>query len=88
MFQLLGGNVTSRDHPIEKLFRDAEAALIEDGENCVPAMRLGLPCQQLYAEGSGRSCAGLCAKAIPGGRCHRGSLQRRVRPARYLLRLA
>jgi acyl-CoA dehydrogenase len=50
-FQLFGGNGTSREYPIEKLFRDAKAALIEDGENYVLTMRLGLLAQQLYAEG-------------------------------------
>lgn len=50
-FQLFGGNATSREYPIEKLFRDAKAALIEDGENYVLTMRFGLLCQQLYAEG-------------------------------------
>jgi len=49
--QLFGGNGTSREYPIEKLFRDARAALIEDGENYVLTMRLGVLAQQLYAEG-------------------------------------
>jgi acyl-CoA dehydrogenase len=49
--QLFGGAGTSREFPVEKLFRDARAALIEDGENYVLTMRLGLLCQQLYAEG-------------------------------------
>lgn len=49
--QLFGGNGTSREYPIEKIFRDARAALIEDGENYVITMRVGLLCQQLYAEG-------------------------------------
>jgi len=31
--------------------RDTQAALIEDGENRVLTMRLGLLAQQLYAEG-------------------------------------
>jgi alkylation response protein AidB-like acyl-CoA dehydrogenase len=50
-FQLFGGSGTSREYPIEKLFRDARAALIEDGENTVLTMRLGILAQQLYAEG-------------------------------------
>ena len=50
-FQLFGGAGTSRAYPIEKLFRDARAAMIEDGENYVLTMRLGLLAQQLYAEG-------------------------------------
>jgi acyl-CoA dehydrogenase len=49
--QLFGGAGTSREYPIEKLFRDARAAQIEDGENYVITMRVGLLCQQLYAEG-------------------------------------
>jgi acyl-CoA dehydrogenase len=31
--QLMGANGLSRDYPVEKLLRDARAALIEDGEN-------------------------------------------------------
>lgn len=50
-FQLFGGAGTSREYPIEKLFRDARVALIEDGENNVLTMRLGTLAQQLYAEG-------------------------------------
>ena len=49
--QLFGGAGTSREYPIERLYRDARAALIEDGENYVLTMRLGLLAQQLYAEG-------------------------------------
>lgn len=49
--QLFGGAGTSREYPIEKIFRDARSALIEDGENYVITMRVGLLCQQLYAEG-------------------------------------
>lgn len=54
-FQLLGGNATSREYPVEKLFRDAKAALIEDGENYVLTMRLGLLCQQLFEQGWARN---------------------------------
>jgi alkylation response protein AidB-like acyl-CoA dehydrogenase len=50
-FQLYGGAGTSREYPIEKLFRDARVALIEDGENTVLTMRLGVLAQQLYAQG-------------------------------------
>ena len=50
-FQLFGGAATSREDPIEKLFRDARVALIEDGENRVLTMRLGVLAQQLYADG-------------------------------------
>lgn len=49
--QLYGGAGTSREYPVEKIFRDARAALIEDGENYVLTMRLGLLAQQLFAEG-------------------------------------
>ncbi|RJP71089.1 MAG: acyl-CoA dehydrogenase [Candidatus Abyssobacteria bacterium SURF_17] len=31
--QLLGGNGLSREYPVERIFRDARAALIEDGDN-------------------------------------------------------
>ncbi|GGO85297.1 acyl-CoA dehydrogenase [Marinobacterium nitratireducens] len=50
-FRLFGGNGTTLEYPIEKLARDTQAALIEDGENRVLTMRLGLLAQQLYAEG-------------------------------------
>ncbi len=33
--QLFGGNGTSREYPIEKIFRDARASMIEDGCNYV-----------------------------------------------------
>jgi len=33
--QIFGGNGLSREYPIEKIFRDARASLIEDGENNV-----------------------------------------------------
>lgn len=49
--QLFGGAGTSREYPVEKLFRDTRSALIEDGENKVLTMRLGFLAQQLYAEG-------------------------------------
>ncbi len=50
-FQLFGGNATSREYPIEKLFRDTRVAQIEDGENYVLSMRFGKLAQDLYAEG-------------------------------------
>jgi acyl-CoA dehydrogenase len=53
--QLFGGAGTSREYPIERIYRDARAALIEDGENYVLTMRLGLLAQQLYAEGWART---------------------------------
>jgi alkylation response protein AidB-like acyl-CoA dehydrogenase len=49
--QLFGGNGLTLEYPIEKLYRDTRAALIEDGENKVLTMRLGFLAQQLYAEG-------------------------------------
>jgi alkylation response protein AidB-like acyl-CoA dehydrogenase len=49
--QLFGGNGTSREYPIEKLFRDARSALIEDGENTLLITKVVLLAQQLYAEG-------------------------------------
>ena len=33
--QIFGGNGLSKDYPIEKMFRDARASMIEDGENNV-----------------------------------------------------
>lgn len=50
-FRLFGGAGTSREYPIEKICRDTQAAMIEDGENYIITMRVGLLCQQLYAEG-------------------------------------
>ena len=53
--QLFGGCGTSREYPIEKLFRDVRSALIEDGENRVLTMRLGALCGQLYQQGWSRN---------------------------------
>jgi acyl-CoA dehydrogenase len=53
--QLFGGNGTSREYPIEKLFRDTRSALIEDGENNILTLRLGLLASQLYQEGWARN---------------------------------
>ena len=39
--QLLGGNGLTKEYPVEKLFRDARAARIEDGENHLLAMKFG-----------------------------------------------
>lgn len=50
-FQLMGGNATTREYPIEKLFRDVRSALIEDGENYILTSRLGLLASQLYQSG-------------------------------------
>lgn len=49
--QLFGGAGTSREYPIEKIFRDCRSALIEDGENYVLTMRLGLLAGLLYEDG-------------------------------------
>ena len=49
--QLFGGSGLTREYAIEKIYRDARAALIEDGENRVLTMRLGFLAQQMYAEG-------------------------------------
>jgi acyl-CoA dehydrogenase len=39
--QLFGGNGLTKEYPVEKLFRDARAARIEDGENHLLAMKFG-----------------------------------------------
>lgn len=39
--QLMGGNGLAREYPAEKLFRDARAARIEDGENNLLTMKFG-----------------------------------------------
>jgi len=50
-FQMFGGNATSREYPIEKIFRDTSSALIEDGENYVLSLRMGGLLSQLYETG-------------------------------------
>lgn len=50
-FQLFGGNATTREFPIEKLFRDVRSALIEDGENYILTSRLGVLAGRLYQNG-------------------------------------
>ncbi|PVY79784.1 MULTISPECIES: acyl-CoA dehydrogenase family protein [Cupriavidus] len=50
-FQLFGGNGTTREYPIEKIFRDIRSALIEDGENYILTARLGGLASQLYQNG-------------------------------------
>ncbi|MEM5432794.1 acyl-CoA dehydrogenase [Cupriavidus oxalaticus] len=50
-FQLFGGNGTTREYPIEKLFRDVRSALIEDGENYLLTTRLGVLAGRLYQNG-------------------------------------
>jgi acyl-CoA dehydrogenase len=49
--QLFGGNATTREFPIEKMFRDTRSALIEDGENYVLTSRLGVLAGRLYQNG-------------------------------------
>jgi len=49
--QLFGGNGTSKEYPIEKIYRDTRAALIEDGENYMLTVRLGLTASMLYENG-------------------------------------
>jgi alkylation response protein AidB-like acyl-CoA dehydrogenase len=39
--QLLGGNGVTREYPVEKIFRDARAAMIEDGCNEILAIKGG-----------------------------------------------
>ena len=36
---IFGGNGLSKEYPIEKMFRDAKASLIEDGENSALALK-------------------------------------------------
>jgi len=50
-FQMFGGNATSREYPIDKIFRDTCSALIEDGENYVLSLRMGGLLSQLYETG-------------------------------------
>ncbi len=54
-FQLFGGVGCTREFPIEKLYRDTRAALIEDGENNVLTMRFGTLLSRLYQDGWTRS---------------------------------
>lgn len=50
-FQLFGGNGTTREFAIEKMFRDVRSALIEDGENYNLTSRLGVLAGRLYQNG-------------------------------------
>jgi acyl-CoA dehydrogenase len=45
---LFGGNGLSREYPMEKLLRDAQASLIEDGENTMLALKGGGWLSQAY----------------------------------------
>jgi len=49
--QLFGGYGLSREYPMEKLFRDARAARIEDGENHLLNMKFGFLNSLLYRAG-------------------------------------
>jgi alkylation response protein AidB-like acyl-CoA dehydrogenase len=49
--QLFGGNGLTREYPVEKLFRDARAARIEDGENHLLTMKFGHLAGLLYQNG-------------------------------------
>lgn len=46
--QLLGGNGLSREYPVEKMFRDARATMIEDGSNETLAIAVGYRVIQTY----------------------------------------
>lgn len=50
-FQLFGGNGTTREYPIEKIYRDTRSALIEDGENYILTSRFGVLASRLYRDG-------------------------------------
>ncbi|MNR53015.1 Acyl-CoA dehydrogenase [compost metagenome] len=53
--QLFGGAGLTKEYPIEKLFRDARAMQIEDGENNILQMHYGYLLSQLHQqEGWGR----------------------------------
>lgn len=49
--QLFGGYGLTREYPVEKLFRDARAARIEDGENHLLSMKFGYLTSLLYRAG-------------------------------------
>lgn len=50
--QLFGGNGVSKEYPIEKLFRDARASMIEDGSNDSLAIGIGTALlKEEYANG-------------------------------------
>ncbi|MEL7939431.1 acyl-CoA dehydrogenase family protein, partial [Pseudomonas delhiensis] len=39
--QMFGGNGLTREYPVEKIFRDARASMIEDGCNQILAIKGG-----------------------------------------------
>ncbi|ULR55015.1 acyl-CoA dehydrogenase family protein [Streptomyces deccanensis] len=49
--QLMGANGLTREYPAEKLFRDARAARIEDGENHLLTMKFGHLASLLHQDG-------------------------------------
>jgi len=50
--QIFGGNGVSKEYPIEKLFRDARASMIEDGSNDALAIGNGIALlKEEYANG-------------------------------------
>lgn len=51
--QIFGGNGLTKEYPVEKLFRDARAARIEDGENHVLTMRFGYLSSLMHRAGRG-----------------------------------
>ena len=53
--QIFGANGLTREYPMEKIVRDARAALVEDGENFFLTMRLGTTLCEMYEQGWGRS---------------------------------
>lgn len=53
--QLLGGNGLTKEYPAEKLFRDARAALIEDGENNLLSLKGASYLSAWWKNGAGRS---------------------------------
>ncbi|HYL58521.1 MAG TPA: acyl-CoA dehydrogenase family protein [Candidatus Acidoferrales bacterium] len=52
--QIFGGNGLSKEYPVEKMFRDARASLIEDGTNDVLSLA---GAQRILAEADGRAQA-------------------------------
>jgi len=51
--QMFGGNGLTKEYPVEKLFRDARAGLITDGENNVLALKGASMLSKVYKEKNG-----------------------------------
>ncbi|MDP9142399.1 MAG: acyl-CoA dehydrogenase [Pseudomonadota bacterium] len=51
--QIFGGNGLTREYPVEKLMRDARAALIEDGENNILSLKGGTWLSRWYQSQQG-----------------------------------